>query len=95
MQSFHLQLLGHHKEGLDIFLCNRCLASVGKVQDRLHKAELDAAEEDEWVRVVILLQDLAEEWRAGRQDHLGKILTDWCQMPQFSNADLSEQIQII
>ena len=77
MQSFHLQLLGHHKKSIDIFLCNPCLAFVGKVQDRLQKDELDSTEEDEWVSVVmILLQDLAEEWRAGRQDHLRKIPID-------------------
>ena len=91
MQSFHLQLLGHHKESSDIFLCNCCLALVGKVQDQLQKAELDATEEDEWVRrVVILPQDFAEEWGASRQDHLGQILTDQCKMSKLSNAVSSE-----
>ena len=90
MQPFHLQLLGHHKESIDIFLCNCCLPLVGKVQDRLQEAELDATEEDERVRVVILLQDLAEEWGARRQDHLGQILTDQCKMSKLSNAVSSE-----
>ena len=58
MQSFHLQLLSHHKKSIDIYLCNRCLALVGNVQYQLQKVELDSTEEDEWVSVVILLPRL-------------------------------------